>query len=787
MDATNDEMDISKMMNSGPEPTPAPRPPPGGPTDHQQTYPPQLYRTPSSISNASATPSSATVHGQASSSQQFIPSPSQLQRSADAFSQYQSPIGGPPSAFPPAAQIQSPQPVRFPSSGVIPPQQKHAGPGPQVTSNAPRQNYQSIHSILGDPAQISPNLDRHNGPAVPYQSPVSVQPHSSQTLHASSLPSRASPSVSVRQPINPAMSIHTLSSPAEIKAAATTLPPAPVRKTTQPSLSRRVSQSSLHSSSPKNKTPKSASSQQSQPPLPPSPKTKTPRSTTSSQQSQPPPPPSRAPSEISVNRQSIEKTMTDPTHPLKRKKNTANGSGPDSSDPIEAPTEAPPEASAKPPRKKQRRYAEPPIWACKAPRALERNYRTPYFHGDPGRGNVPFVPASSTKPAGGNVKIEAKGTTPPPKTRKDLDIDAPPPPEPKRPPLDTHRTPSRDKKTPAPISRTPTAGPLPPSRDTETPAPTTKTPIPGPPPPQDASPLGPWEPSITNHAPFRDITRQVADFLFEQVFLRPDTNTPPSQPGPKLEIEAKLGRIIDRATNQRLALPISSECILDASSPALNIRFEAGVTPEVFARTNRFLNQALEDSLKPPPNVSFQKRIPLLYTHRREVDTFHVLPGDPATILSQLPPSIVRDADIRSPPRLRLTHELGSGKLLASIVKVRVKDLHLYNPSAAVDCRISVSLEMEWPLTEDERRGLRPEARSQERSKDRISYRHLAFSVDLTEVGVVGGRAEHELEVEVEAQRVRALAEHAQRFGSPWYEVLVKGFLDNVRVLARLA
>ena len=58
------------------------------------------------------------------------------------------------------------------------------------------------------------------------------------------------------------------------------------------------------------------------------------------------------------------------------------------------------------------------------------------------------------------------------------------------------------------------------------------------------------EPSITNIQPSEELTRFISDFIF--ITLNEDGLE-------NLEIEAKLGRIIDVNTNERIQLPVHTE------------------------------------------------------------------------------------------------------------------------------------------------------------------------------------------------------------------------------------
>jgi polynucleotide 5'-triphosphatase len=73
--------------------------------------------------------------------------------------------------------------------------------------------------------------------------------------------------------------------------------------------------------------------------------------------------------------------------------------------------------------------------------------------------------------------------------------------------------------------------------------------------------LGPWEKSITGHKPFEQMTKIVADWLYVNVVSRSDVGELASR-GVEVEIEAKLGQLIDKDTSQRFQLPVMSECVL---------------------------------------------------------------------------------------------------------------------------------------------------------------------------------------------------------------------------------
>lgn len=101
----------------------------------------------------------------------------------------------------------------------------------------------------------------------------------------------------------------------------------------------------------------------------------------------------------------------------------------------------------------------------------------------------------------------------------------------------------------------------------------------------------------------------------------------------------------------------------------------------------------------------------------------------------------------RHKPRVRVTTDQRTNEVLARIVKCRVADLNVYSPRTCLDWRVSVNLEMNYdgdmseliPIPDvgggSARRGGGGGSGSGHREKDRMSYRHLAYQIDLTQVG----------------------------------------------------
>jgi hypothetical protein len=86
-----------------------------------------------------------------------------------------------------------------------------------------------------------------------------------------------------------------------------------------------------------------------------------------------------------------------------------------------------------------------------------------------------------------------------------------------------------------------------------------------------------------------------------------------------------------------------------------------------------------------------------------------------------------------------VTTDQKTGELLAKIVKCRLADLDVYSPATCVDWRISVNIEINYDgdirhLQVSDGGGARGRGGA-DRIKDRMSYRHLAYQIDLTQVG----------------------------------------------------
>ncbi|KAK4697439.1 polynucleotide 5'-triphosphatase, partial [Lecanoromycetidae sp. Uapishka_2] len=301
--------------------------------------------------------------------------------------------------------------------------------------------------------------------------------------------------------------------------------------------------------------------------------------------------------------------------------------------------------------------------------------------------------------------------------------------------------------------------------------------------------------SIPGHTSSQD-REGIGDFLYQEVMARTDIGVGPAGGAANLgaifEIEAKIGQLIDQNTNDRLRLPVLNECVINHASPDLRVKFQSSMTEVQHRNFNQFLNKALVESQPPKPGQPPPPapRVPMSYKHTYETDTFYDL--SQAGIL-QLPPSLASTIhnDRRSKAKVRITTEQKGGNVIAKIIKARIADIEVYSPKTPFDWRVSVSVEMDYQgdmkqLVEPDRR----DGKRADRNKDRMSYKHQGYQIDLTQVTPAEATSktekEHELEVEVSSAEVRRQGQLLQSGQRNDYGKLIRSFVDNVRVLARV-
>ncbi|KAF5382495.1 hypothetical protein D9615_003047 [Tricholomella constricta] len=276
--------------------------------------------------------------------------------------------------------------------------------------------------------------------------------------------------------------------------------------------------------------------------------------------------------------------------------------------------------------------------------------------------------------------------------------------------------------------------------------------------PHMREPLPPLSLSILGVEPLDEFIKEIADFIHHMIVTRPDL-------GGSVEVEAKVGVLRDKATGQRIMLPVLVESILAPDS--LDCRFESNMSVNQHKHYNNLLN-----NLKTASSQSSHPASPLGYSHLYLVDSFYASDSS-------------HDRE-----KIRVTRDEKTGSVIECMRKIRLGDLNIYSPKRAADWRVSVNLEVPVPHPLG--------SATHTRRKDRMAYSHEEFNIDLTQVtssmsASAPPQILHELELEIARSEV-LLATAATR-GDPnvpehersAFDELIRAFVNNARILVRNA
>jgi hypothetical protein len=72
--------------------------------------------------------------------------------------------------------------------------------------------------------------------------------------------------------------------------------------------------------------------------------------------------------------------------------------------------------------------------------------------------------------------------------------------------------------------------------------------------------LGKWEKTFRWNTPYPDVLKTVYDWLWQNLEQLGDVGTDPGEG--TVEIEAKIGWLIDNNTDERLRLPVATMCVI---------------------------------------------------------------------------------------------------------------------------------------------------------------------------------------------------------------------------------
>ncbi|KAF8158042.1 CYTH-like domain-containing protein [Crassisporium funariophilum] len=256
--------------------------------------------------------------------------------------------------------------------------------------------------------------------------------------------------------------------------------------------------------------------------------------------------------------------------------------------------------------------------------------------------------------------------------------------------------------------------------------------------------LPPLSLSILGVEPLDEFIKEIADFVHHMI------------------VEAKVGVLRERGGGGRIGLPVLVETIL--APDGMDLRFESNMSVHQHQHYNTLLNE-----LKLQPTHAGS---PLSYKHLHLIDNF--FPSDPSSSNDK--------------GKIRVTRDEKTNVVLECMRKIRLGDLNIYSPKQAADWRVSVNLEvpMAHPIGTP----------THTRRKDRLSYAHEEFSIDLTQVTSSTApnaptQILHELEIEI--SRSELLLATAMKRNDPnvseheasAFDELIRAFVNNARILVR--
>lgn len=252
--------------------------------------------------------------------------------------------------------------------------------------------------------------------------------------------------------------------------------------------------------------------------------------------------------------------------------------------------------------------------------------------------------------------------------------------------------------------------------------------------------------SLFNKPPVDSIVRLVADLIGRHI------------ENPNVEIEAKLGILIDRNSDSRLKLPILSEA---AIVPDRNVRFKSDMSLGQHHHFNQMLNNRVNESNRPgyPGKV-------VSYQHTYERDCFYNSNNS----------------------KIRVTFDSQTNRIKEGgiIVKNKLEHIDISSPLNNLDFRVSINEEI--PRS-------KPTGTPQhERNKDRLSYKHDLWQIDLTQVKTQNSdsrnshkepEVSHEVEIEIaNLDVIREEYKNMRQNKPSQYYHFIQVFLNNIRLLA---
>jgi polynucleotide 5'-triphosphatase len=283
---------------------------------------------------------------------------------------------------------------------------------------------------------------------------------------------------------------------------------------------------------------------------------------------------------------------------------------------------------------------------------------------------------------------------------------------------------------------------------------------------------------------YEDVARKVCDFIYNTVITKEEVRAAIAEaPGQtQVEVEARWGQLIHRATSQRFQSNVVTEGVVNKHN-AEDFQFESTMTMPQHKQMNTYLNRQVQMASVDPTRAKID------YKHTKEEDSLYELDRDSFQLL---PPNtrILIGMVSKKLQRIRVTRDTKDpSKPPSALIKVRLANMEIASPMTEWDYRIGINLEIKYPGPLD---NLKPvvesgrDAEAMKRFKDRVSYSWLdAFQIDLTQV-ISDGKKNHELEFELNSDVLLANGDKVVRQEMDnAFEALVNGMMNNLRVLSR--
>lgn len=279
-------------------------------------------------------------------------------------------------------------------------------------------------------------------------------------------------------------------------------------------------------------------------------------------------------------------------------------------------------------------------------------------------------------------------------------------------------------------------------------------------------------PSISGTMPRNDFTKLVTEWIWANHEAVKNSYGDVPNVSDYIELELKLGQIIDKAKDRRISLPVNTECVISNDYINQECMFQAGVLLPEFNGAIDTLETFMAESNEAGPGTSATQK------NKRGkfvMEKMHVVDMIASTASRNSRPSSTR-----------VTLDTKTKRRVSSIQKQRINDLFLFLPNTRFDLRLTMSLELPVEMNDASYENFKGKINTQ-RDKDRVSYIHQATAtrVDLTKVKESNSKIT-KYEVEVEMDNGSLIRSIKKVNDDPLlFPDLVQAFLDNARILTR--